>query len=382
MSISEDYHFIAIAQSERKLSNEELVRHHLEGISKFSKIIFLKKGAKRQQFQTILIVFESLSGLNRLLSHRVIEAPTFTLNTARIDNSTAQYIEKQSRTKLYVGNISTETTNLELWNHFKDYGRLAYSYVITDRKTNKSKGFGFVIFEEREAMEKALSDDSRKLNGRLLKLKPFLNKSQIKRAKKSHVQESYASSSSLNIFNFPQNQTPAQNNNIEKQPFKHPGQKKQNNFEKQIIPQQFSQNVWNSHFAPDEYMTLSLQNHQQNLPSFKKSFMENRPCQENHRRVPIVNTNQQSSSEEHKELSRKKSSNDSRKNSSSNENCQPLQFRLQAEVFNSKLNLYHGPTNVCFNRKQWNSPSIQQQNAYFDYGPYINTQYPSVPIES
>ena len=46
--------------------------------------------------------------------------------------------------KLYVGNLSFETTESELQELFCQAGSVETVRIITDRETGRSKGFGFV----------------------------------------------------------------------------------------------------------------------------------------------------------------------------------------------------------------------------------------------
>jgi RNA recognition motif-containing protein len=46
--------------------------------------------------------------------------------------------------KLYVGNLSYDTTDSELQDLFAQYGTVASAQIIMDRDTGRSKGFGFV----------------------------------------------------------------------------------------------------------------------------------------------------------------------------------------------------------------------------------------------
>lgn len=62
--------------------------------------------------------------------------------------------------KLFVGGLPFSTTDDELAELFAAHGTVASAKVITDRDTGRSKGFGFVEFEnddEGKAAEKALN---------------------------------------------------------------------------------------------------------------------------------------------------------------------------------------------------------------------------------
>ena len=46
--------------------------------------------------------------------------------------------------KLYVGNLTYDTTEDSLVELFSEYGEVLSAQIIIDRETNRSKGFGFV----------------------------------------------------------------------------------------------------------------------------------------------------------------------------------------------------------------------------------------------
>ena len=73
--------------------------------------------------------------------------------------------------KLFVGNLSFETTSDEIRDLFSEVGPVESCQVITDRDTGRSKGFGFVEMnskaEANTAKEKFNGQD---LHGRALKV--------------------------------------------------------------------------------------------------------------------------------------------------------------------------------------------------------------------
>ena len=50
--------------------------------------------------------------------------------------------------KLYVGNLSFQTTETELKDLFAQSGQVDTVHIIIDRETGRSKGFGFIEMEE------------------------------------------------------------------------------------------------------------------------------------------------------------------------------------------------------------------------------------------
>ena len=74
--------------------------------------------------------------------------------------------------KLYVGNLSFNTTEEELKGHFEQKGIQTKSVtIIKDKYTGRAKGFGFVEVESEEILQKAVEAlDGQELSGRKLKV--------------------------------------------------------------------------------------------------------------------------------------------------------------------------------------------------------------------
>jgi len=58
--------------------------------------------------------------------------------------------------KLYVGNLSYQTTNEELESFFSQAGEVSSAMVIQDRETGRSRGFGFVEMASSEDGQNAI----------------------------------------------------------------------------------------------------------------------------------------------------------------------------------------------------------------------------------
>ncbi|KAI1710963.1 RNA recognition motif domain-containing protein [Ditylenchus destructor] len=66
---------------------------------------------------------------------------------------------------MFVGNLSTQTTDESLREHFSNYGQLSDCYVKIDRKTGLSRGFGYVAFGSKEELERARSAHPHTIDG-------------------------------------------------------------------------------------------------------------------------------------------------------------------------------------------------------------------------
>ena len=62
---------------------------------------------------------------------------------------------------IYVSNLGFSVQDEDLREYFAEYGEVGSAKVITDKFTNRSRGFGFVEMADEEAAQKAIKE----LNG-------------------------------------------------------------------------------------------------------------------------------------------------------------------------------------------------------------------------
>jgi RNA recognition motif-containing protein len=75
--------------------------------------------------------------------------------------------------KLYVGNLSFDTSDAHLQELFAAMGEVVSAKVVTDRDTGRARGFGFVEMANDEDAQKAIAAlDGRDFMGRNLKVNP------------------------------------------------------------------------------------------------------------------------------------------------------------------------------------------------------------------
>jgi RNA recognition motif-containing protein len=71
--------------------------------------------------------------------------------------------------KLYVGNMPFSITQERLKEMFAVFGEVTEVTVIMDRRSGRSKGFGFVTFSDDAAADKAIAD----MNGKDMEGRPL-----------------------------------------------------------------------------------------------------------------------------------------------------------------------------------------------------------------
>ena len=70
--------------------------------------------------------------------------------------------------RIYVGNLSYQTTESDLTNLFEQAGQVESVNIITDRDTGRSKGFAFVEMAGDEADKAIAQFNGAEVNGRAL----------------------------------------------------------------------------------------------------------------------------------------------------------------------------------------------------------------------
>jgi len=71
--------------------------------------------------------------------------------------------------KLYVGNLSFNTSNQDLSDLFGPFGTVQSANIVEDRETGRSRGFGFVEMSSKSEGEEAISSlNGKEVDGRSL----------------------------------------------------------------------------------------------------------------------------------------------------------------------------------------------------------------------
>uniref|UniRef100_A0A7E4W2B7 RRM domain-containing protein n=1 Tax=Panagrellus redivivus TaxID=6233 RepID=A0A7E4W2B7_PANRE len=97
-------------------------------------------------------------------------------------------------TKIFVGGLPYHTTDKTLHDYFSQFGDIEEAVVITDRQTQKSRGYGFVTMKDRADAEKATRDPNPIIDGR----KANVNLAYLGAKPRNNVQLSALSTLQLN----------------------------------------------------------------------------------------------------------------------------------------------------------------------------------------
>jgi cold-inducible RNA-binding protein len=73
--------------------------------------------------------------------------------------------------RLYVGNLSHDTTEATLTELFESVGEVISADIITDRLSGRSRGFGFVEMADEAAAQEAINQlNGQEIDGRSLRV--------------------------------------------------------------------------------------------------------------------------------------------------------------------------------------------------------------------
>jgi RNA recognition motif-containing protein len=104
----------------------------------------------------------------RLLEIQLSESP-WASETA-VPSEYTQEKSKMSK-RLFIGNLSFDTNELELRDLFTQNGTVVDLKVVTDRETGRSRGFAFVEMSSQDEATNAISElNGREFGGRTIKV--------------------------------------------------------------------------------------------------------------------------------------------------------------------------------------------------------------------
>ena len=103
-----------------------------------------RKNEKKSNSSKIYNLFQNL-GVNNLTPQN---SPSITTSS----KSVPLYLRK-----MFVGGLHPYLTKEELINYFNQFGQVEKGIIMTDKVTGRSRGFGFIIFSNKETIDKIMS---------------------------------------------------------------------------------------------------------------------------------------------------------------------------------------------------------------------------------
>ncbi|XP_048443149.1 heterogeneous nuclear ribonucleoprotein A0 [Pyrus x bretschneideri] len=112
------------------------------------------------------MVIDSVLEVEHVIDGRVVEVKR------TVPREDIGFKGASKRKKIFVGGIPTSLTDDELGEYFSAYGTIVEHQIMLDHKTGRSRGFGFVTFENEDALDKIFSDGKvHELGGKQVEIK-------------------------------------------------------------------------------------------------------------------------------------------------------------------------------------------------------------------
>jgi hypothetical protein len=70
--------------------------------------------------------------------------------------------------KIFVGGLHYETKDHEFRQYFENFGKVVSAEVMFNRETHKSRGFGFVVFEDEASVDNVLQTTQHSIDGKMV----------------------------------------------------------------------------------------------------------------------------------------------------------------------------------------------------------------------
>ncbi|XP_022273113.1 RNA-binding protein 34 isoform X2 [Canis lupus familiaris] len=178
---------IEINQEEEKLKNERTVfvgnlpvtcnkKIPAEGTLSKKLAAIKRKIHPDQKYINAYVVFKDESSATKALKRNGAQIA----DGFRIRVDLASETSSRDKRSVFVGNLPYKVEESAVEEHFLDCGSIVAVRIVRDRVTGVGRGFGYVLFENTDAVHLALKLNNSELMGRKLRVMRSVNKEKLK----------------------------------------------------------------------------------------------------------------------------------------------------------------------------------------------------------
>lgn len=162
-------------------TTQDGLRYYFEKFGELSDVVLMKDRFTNQPRGFGFVTFSDASVVDRVLAE-----------THTLDNKTVEVKKAVPRDrapppvsgggasprrsasgpvkKIFVGGLAPAVTEPEFRSYFEKYGKVTDAVVMYDRNTNRSRGFGFITFDEEDSVKRTMAEQH-ELSGKRVEIK-------------------------------------------------------------------------------------------------------------------------------------------------------------------------------------------------------------------
>ncbi|XP_010557774.1 PREDICTED: heterogeneous nuclear ribonucleoprotein 1 [Tarenaya hassleriana] len=164
-------------------ANEERLKEYFSSFGEVIEAVIMKDRTTGRARGFGFVVFADPAVADRVIKEkhnidgRMVEAkkavPRDDQNiVSRSNHSSVQGSPGPGRTrKIFVGGLPSSVTESDFRKYFEQFGTTTDVVVMYDHNTQRPRGFGFITYEDEEAVEKVLLKTFHELNGKMVEVK-------------------------------------------------------------------------------------------------------------------------------------------------------------------------------------------------------------------
>ncbi|KAI1701260.1 RNA recognition motif domain-containing protein [Ditylenchus destructor] len=135
-----------------------------ESVTKYRHVIDCKEvSVKMKGNKELVSKHGNIGGGRRQPVDRTVNSQSYSIGNKLVNVKNADRNPRDLT--IFVGNLSPQTTDESLREHFSKYGSLTQSKVKTDSKTGQSRGFAYVSFTSKKELESARNHHPHTIDG-------------------------------------------------------------------------------------------------------------------------------------------------------------------------------------------------------------------------
>jgi len=161
-------------------STEESLRDHFSKYGELVDCVIMKESKSGKSRGFGFVTYSDSSMVDEMMKHRPHKLDGRELETKRATprEEAGKPGAEMTTKKLFVGAIKEGMTDEHLREYFCKYGIIEDCIVMKEKETNKSRGFGFVTFDDYDPVDKIVLEKNHIVNNQTVAVKKALPKEQ------------------------------------------------------------------------------------------------------------------------------------------------------------------------------------------------------------